>query len=270
MKKILLLLLCLASPAIAADNTVLVTPCTSGCVTMRSIDVGTGVQSMAQSLVNSSGTNIIGAGTTVPVSGTLTAVTTVTTVTTVGTLTTITNPVAVTESGTWNITNISGTITLPTGASTAAKQPAFGTAGTASADVISIQGIASMTPLLANPGTASLWGVVTQGSTTSGQSGQMAMGAVTTASPSYTTAQTSPLSLDTAGSLRVAIISGAGSGGTAIADNAAFTTGSTSETPAACYAGALTATANHSTVMTCTTAGSLHTTVDNTNANGSA
>lgn len=36
---------------------------------------------------------------------------------------------------------------LPTGASTAAKQPALGTAGTASADVLSIQGIASMTPL---------------------------------------------------------------------------------------------------------------------------
>lgn len=34
---------------------------------------------------------------------------------------------------------------LPTGAATAAKQPALGTAGTASADVITIQGIASMT-----------------------------------------------------------------------------------------------------------------------------
>lgn len=34
---------------------------------------------------------------------------------------------------------------LPTGAATAAKQPALGTAGSASADVISIQGVASMT-----------------------------------------------------------------------------------------------------------------------------
>ena len=34
---------------------------------------------------------------------------------------------------------------LPTGAATAAKQPALGTAGTASSDVITIQGIASMT-----------------------------------------------------------------------------------------------------------------------------
>lgn len=36
---------------------------------------------------------------------------------------------------------------LPAGAATAAKQPALGTAGTASADVISVQGIASMTAL---------------------------------------------------------------------------------------------------------------------------
>ena len=51
------------------------------------------------------------------------------------------------QSGTWNITNISGTISLPTGAATAAKQPALGTAGTASADVITIQGVASMTAI---------------------------------------------------------------------------------------------------------------------------
>lgn len=36
---------------------------------------------------------------------------------------------------------------LPSGASTAAKQPALGTAGVASSDIISIQGIASMTPI---------------------------------------------------------------------------------------------------------------------------
>ena len=42
------------------------------------------------------------------------------------------------------------TSALPTGASTAAKQPALGTAGTASADVITVQGVTSMTPLLVN------------------------------------------------------------------------------------------------------------------------
>jgi hypothetical protein len=86
-----------------------------------------------------------------------------------------------------------------------------GTAGTSSTNVVTVQGIASMTPLLTNPGTASNWGIITQGSTTSGQSGQLAMGAVTTAAPTYTTAQSSPLSLDTSGNLRVTV-AGSGSG----------------------------------------------------------
>ena len=42
-----------------------------------------------------------------------------------------------------------------------------------------------------------------QGSTTSGQTGPLVQGAVTTSAPSYTTAQTSPLSLTTAGALRI-------------------------------------------------------------------
>jgi hypothetical protein len=61
---------------------------------------------------------------------------------------------------------------LPSGASTAAKQPALGTAGTASTDVITVQGITSMTPLLVNgsgvtqpvSGTVSVSGTVTVGS----------------------------------------------------------------------------------------------------------
>jgi len=57
-------------------------------------------------------------------------------------------------------------------------------------------------------------GSVTQGSTTSGQSGSMIMGAVTTSAPSYTNAQTSPLSLMTDGFLRVdARFAGTASGG---------------------------------------------------------
>jgi hypothetical protein len=58
-------------------------------------------------------------------------------------------PILATLSGTNNINNISGTISIPTGASTAAKQPALGTAGSASSDVITVQGVASMTPVLA-------------------------------------------------------------------------------------------------------------------------
>lgn len=46
-----------------------------------------------------------------------------------------------------------------------------------------------------------------QASTTSGQKGILTQGAVTTAAPSYTTAQTSPLSLTTTGDLRIAAAS---------------------------------------------------------------
>lgn len=77
-----------------------------------------------------------------------------------------------------------------------------GTAGSAAGGVLSVQGVASMTPLLANPGTASLWAINTIGSTTSGQSGVLGLGAVTTSAPTYTTAQSNPLSLTTAGDLR--------------------------------------------------------------------
>ena len=45
--------------------------------------------------------------------------------------------------------------------------------------------------------------LVAQGSTTSGEKGPLVQGAVTTAAPAYTTAQTSPLSLTLAGALRV-------------------------------------------------------------------
>jgi len=92
------------------------------------------------------------------------------------------------QSGTWNITNVSGTVSLPTGASTSALQPTN----------------------------------AAQGSTTSGQTGNLAMGAVTTGAPTYTTAQTSPISLDTAGNLRVNVVAGGGSGGTSSSFGSAF------------------------------------------------
>ncbi len=111
------------------------------------------------------------------------------------------------QSGTWNITNVSGTISLPTGASTLAEQQTQTTA---------LQLIDNL-PL-------------TQGATTSGQSGVLAQGAVTTAAPTYTTGQTSPLSLQTDGSVRVAVTNG-GAGGTSATDNSTFTGGSTAITP---------------------------------------
>jgi hypothetical protein len=72
-----------------------------------------------------------------------------------------------------------------------------------------------------------------QGSTTSGQTGNLAMGAVTTASPSYTTAQSSPLSLDTTGALRVNVTAGgAGGGAVTVADGADVTQGANADAAA--------------------------------------
>lgn len=65
-----------------------------------------------------------GSGVTQPVSGTVTA-----------------------DAGTGTFAVSAASLPLPTGAATAAKQPALGTAGAASADVITVQGIASMTAL---------------------------------------------------------------------------------------------------------------------------
>jgi hypothetical protein len=71
-----------------------------------------------------------------------------------------------------------------------------------------------------------------QGSTTSGQKGPLVQGSVTTASPTYTNGQTSPLNLDTGGNLRTVCSNcGGGSGGTAMGDTGAFTQGTTSFTP---------------------------------------
>lgn len=178
-----------------------------------------------------------------------------------------------------------GTPALPTGAATAAKQPALGTAGSASTDVITVQGIASGTAqnvsgtVTANAGSGSFTvaqatagnlnaTVVGSGSFTVAQataaslnatvvqataaslnatvlsSGAVASGATDSGNPvkvggkynstpiTLTDGQRGDLQLNPAGSLNVNIVSGAGSGGTALADNATFTRGTTSETPA--------------------------------------
>ena len=109
----------------------------------------------------------------------------------------ISGTVTANQGGTWNITNVSGTVSLPTGASTSANQPSN----------------------------------AAQGSTSSGQTGTLAMGAVTTGNPTYVTAQTSPLSLDTSGALRVNVIEGSGGGGVSAADESTFTAGTSSLTP---------------------------------------
>jgi hypothetical protein len=194
---------------------------------------------------------------------------------------------AATQSGTWNITNITGTVPLPTGAATSAKQPALGTAGVPSADVISVQGVAGGTaqpvsiaasvtvvqPTAANlnatvTGTVAVSGVssvkpdgtvwtltgssanvnVSGGSISASQSGnwttrmvgnlgaaldavqnaaapanELVVGGVyNSAAPTLTSGNASQLQLDVNGNLNVNIKAGAGSGGTASSVGAAL------------------------------------------------
>jgi hypothetical protein len=160
---------------------------------------------------------------------------------------------------------------LPTGASTSAKQPALGTAGSASADVITVQGIASMTALKVDGSavTQPVSGTVTanagsgtfnttdanaqsQGSATSGQKGFLELGAVTTAAPAYSTTQSSPLSLTTAGGLRTDQSSQAGTAITTVPT--AFGTGTPSGNApgvqAALYVGTTACRSNQTTTAT--------------------
>lgn len=100
---------------------------------------------------------------------------------------------------------------LPTGASTASLQ----TSGNATLSAISVQLPATLgqktmanslaVTLASDQGPINVTGNtgVAQGSTTAGELGPLVQGAVTTAAPTYTTAQTNPLSLTTAGALRV-------------------------------------------------------------------
>jgi hypothetical protein len=132
-------------------------------------NAGTGSFTVAQSTASN-----LNATVSIAAAQTLSAVTT---------LGSITNPLPTGSNTIGSISNISGTVSLPTGASTSALQTTGNT---------------SLSSIVTN--TTGL--IVSQASTTAGQSGQLQMGAVTTAAPAYTTAQTSPLSLTTTGLLR--------------------------------------------------------------------
>ena len=86
-------------------------------------------------------------GTAVPISGTLAATQSGAWTVSVSGTVTVSGTVSALQSGTWNITNVSGVVSLPTGAATSAKQPALGTGGTPSPDVITVQGISTGTAL---------------------------------------------------------------------------------------------------------------------------
>lgn len=109
--------------------------------TYVAVDVGGNLTGLTGT---ANGLKVDGSAVTQPVSGSVT----VTQATAANLNATVTGTVAATQSGTWNVDNVSGTVSLPTGASTSAKQPALGTAGTASADVITVQGIAGATAVI--------------------------------------------------------------------------------------------------------------------------
>lgn len=220
-----------AVPALAADNALIVTPGTG--LTIRSVDVGAGVQAPGHALVNAAGTQIgvsgsplfiqgaasafasgsflsgafaagsnvdlltmrgtVAAGTaasnalltgciynsspitlttgqgaavqcsvngypTVVVSNTLTALTPGDGITT-GTY--ASGSPVLGASLLWNSTTYDRWKSVATGV---AAVGGTGTAGTAATNVLTVQGIASMTPFLSNPGTAANWGVGATGS----------------------------------------------------------------------------------------------------------
>jgi len=101
-------------------------------------------------------------------------------ITDTGSTTAVTGTVAVTQSGTWNITNISGTISLPTGASTLAEQQTQTTSLQLIDDTIVAQGTALGTTKVS-----------------------LIAGSVTTAAPTFTNGNINQLSLTTSGALRV-------------------------------------------------------------------
>lgn len=161
---------------------------------------------------------------------------------------------------------------LPSGAATEAKQPALGTAGTASSDVITVQGVASMTPVQVGDNNSTLsvddgGGILTvDGTVAATQSGnwtaRIADGsgnALTSKAPGSERA------------LSVAIVDGSGnqvtsfggSGGTSATDDSAFTAASGSGTPMMGFATSDSVDSGDVGVVAMTTARALHVALQN-------
>lgn len=188
-----------------------------------SVTANAGTNLNTSALALETGGNLASINTKTPALGQALAAASVPVVLTAAQITTLTPPTSVTVSGT--VTANAGTnlntsaLALETGGNLASintKTPALGQALAAASVpvVMTASQLTTLTPLstvTANIGTTgglaldtSVTGLqVAQGSTTSGQKGIFNLGAVTTAAPSYTTAQSSPLSLTLAGALRV-------------------------------------------------------------------
>lgn len=132
---------------------------------------------------------------------------------------TVDGTVAAIQSGTWDV----GTVTTVSAVTAISNALPAGTNNIGDVDVLSIV-----------PGTgASNLGKAEDAAHTSADVGVMALAVRRDADTTLvdTTGDYAPLQVNASGSLKVAITSGAGSGGTSIADGASFTRDSTSVTP---------------------------------------
>ena len=230
----------------------------------------------------------------------------------------ISGTVAATESGAWNITNVSGTVSLPTGAATATLQTTGNTAlttiNTTLGSPFQAGGSIGNTSFAATqsgawtvaPTTATAWGLFADNAAwTAGTSVGATMGceytsggatALTTGhsgSPGCTSARgvftdkssvagtalgsvvsalgTLASGTPNAENVNAYIVGGAGSGGTAAADAAAWTAGSTNQTPIGCEytsGGATALVSVHMGTVGCTTNRGIFT--DKSSVNGTA
>lgn len=211
---------------------------------------------------------VTGAGGTFPVTGTITAVTAITNALPAGT--NLMGKVGIDQTTPGTTNAVAATLSAET-------TKVIGTVNQGTSPWVvnaTLQATATTAIGKVDPNTIGTWGLVasTQNSATP-TNGHVAEGQFNTSPTTITSGNVSPLQLDNAGNLLVNIKAGAGSGGTALADNGAFTQGTTNMTPIGCFftSGSYSAiTTLHAGVVSCTSAGSVHTTVDNTNANGQA
>lgn len=166
--------------------------------------------------------------------------------------------------------SLNATVVQSTASSLNATVTGGGTAGSPASGVVSVQGIGSMTPFLVNPGTIATWGLMAGTGVGTAPTNTLITGGIYNSSaPSPLTGQTLPFQLDSSGNLQVNVKAGGGSGGTSSNFSATFP-GTGTALGAEYLSSTPTYTSGQMVALQTTQAGSLHTTVDNTNANGAA
>jgi hypothetical protein len=168
------------------------------------VNAGTNLNTSALAL--EAGGNLAGINGKLPSLGQALAAASVPVVLTAAQLATLTPLATVTAnagSGTFAVSAAS--LPLPAGAATSAKQPALGTAGTASADVITVQGVASMTAIKVDGSgvTQPVSGTITANAGT----GTMAVSAASLPLPSGASTAAKQAALGTAGSASADVLS---------------------------------------------------------------